>query len=230
MAKEKREWKKKRQADVLEEVTRHYIFCEGEKTEPFYFKGFKKQIEKHPAHINKIAIEIFPCAMETMRVLGEAEKYVAKNNIKDGHIWCVYDKDDFPADRFNQVGLRTKQLSANNPNLEYHAAWSNQCIEIWFILHFNEYVSDNSRSDYVKHLDERFQKNGWGKYQKNMEDVFELLTQHGNPKLAIRYAKKQLKAFNAETSEAKIAPATKVYALVEQLAKHLPPETRAKYL
>ena len=42
-----------------------------------------------------VLIEIEPCAAETMRVIGMAERYVKKNKIQKGQIWCVYDKDSF---------------------------------------------------------------------------------------------------------------------------------------
>ena len=36
--------KKKRKTEHIEEATeRIYIFCEGEQTEPLYFKGFEKR-------------------------------------------------------------------------------------------------------------------------------------------------------------------------------------------
>ena len=38
-------WKRKRKLEYLEQKEyRYYIFCEGEKTEPNYFKGFKTHI------------------------------------------------------------------------------------------------------------------------------------------------------------------------------------------
>jgi len=40
-------WRKKRRQEHLEmKEYRYYIFCEGEQTEPRYFSGFKKLIEK----------------------------------------------------------------------------------------------------------------------------------------------------------------------------------------
>ena len=60
----------------------------------------------------------------------------AKNKIQKGQIWCVYDKDSFPAKNFNAVIDRIKHLNLLNSDLQYHAAWSNECIEFWFFLHF----------------------------------------------------------------------------------------------
>lgn len=76
-------WKKKRRQQYLElKEFRYYIFCEGEQTEPQYFAGFKRLIEDNPIYKDMVLIEIEPCAAETMRVIGMAERYVEKNNIK----------------------------------------------------------------------------------------------------------------------------------------------------
>lgn len=84
-----------------------------------------------------VLIKIEPCATETMRVIGMAEKYVEQNEISKGQIWCVYDKDSFPASDFNGVLNRAENLNRLNPKLQYHCAWSNECIEFWlcYILH-----------------------------------------------------------------------------------------------
>lgn len=58
--------------------------------------------------------EKVPCAAETMRVIGMAERYVKKNKLQKGQIWCVYDKDSFPADDFNGVVLRAERLNTKS--------------------------------------------------------------------------------------------------------------------
>ncbi|WP_081777761.1 RloB family protein [Butyrivibrio sp. LB2008] len=140
-------WKRKRRTEYLEQKEfRYYIFCEGQQTEPQYFNGFKKYIESNPIYKDMVLIEIEPCGAETMRVIGQAEDYVRKNKIAKGQIWCVYDKDSFPAERFNGVIERAEVLNAQNKDVQYHAAWSNECIEFWFLLHFSYYTSNNHRT------------------------------------------------------------------------------------
>ena len=40
------QWRKQRRKEYLEQKEyRYYIFCEGERTEPLYFEGFKQLIE-----------------------------------------------------------------------------------------------------------------------------------------------------------------------------------------
>lgn len=72
-------------------------------------------------------------------------------------------------------------------------------------------------------LNEKFQELGIVKYEKNMNNIFEILMKSGNPKLAIRYAKRIIENGVGKTP-AQIAPGTKVYELAEELAKYLPEE------
>lgn len=217
----KLDWKKKRRQQYLElKEYRYYIFCEGEQTEPHYFAGFKRLIEHNPIYKDMVLIEIEPCAAETLRVIGMAERYVEKNNIQKGQIWCVYDKDSFPAEHFNGVVERANMLNKDNPQLQYHAAWSNECIEFWFILHFVYYMANNHRTEYIDFLNNKFRELGVGKYQKNMTNIFDVLMENGDPKLAIRYAKRIIKNGQGRTPT-EIAPGTKVYELVEELGKFL---------
>ena len=163
-----------------------------------------------------------------MRVIGMAEKYVKKNKIEKGQIWCVYDKDSFPAKDFNGVVQRAEHLNRENPYVQYHAAWSNECIEFWFLLHFAYYTANNHRAEYISFLNDKFRELAIGKYQKNMKEIFEVLLEKGNPRLAIRYAKRIIKDGEGRMP-ADIAPGTKVYELVEELAKYLPEDKKKKF-
>lgn len=105
---------------------------------------------------------------------------------------------------------------------------TDECIEFWFLLHFAYYISDNNRSEYIEFLNDKFRELGIGKYQKNMSNIFDILKKEGNPKLAIRYAKRIIREGSGRTP-ADIAPGTKVHELVEELAKYLPEEHRERY-
>lgn len=222
--KKRGEWKQKRLQDHLKIRESHFIFCEGEQTEPNYFERFKRLIEENPVYRNMVRIEIEPCASETTYIVEMAERYVKKNRIENGHIWCVYDKDSFPAERFNAAAERIEILNRQTGRLQYHAVWSNECIELWFLLHFANYTSNNHRTEYSAFLRERL-----GQYKKNMSNIFNLLLDRGDPKLAIRYAKRLIAA-EAGKPPAQIAPGTKVYELVEMLAAYLPEESRGHFL
>ena len=223
-------WRRARRQGYLElKEFRYYIFCEGEQTEPLYFQGFKKLIEENPIYREMVLIQIEPCGAETMRVIRQAERYVKENQITKGQIWCVYDKDSFPAENFNGVEARAAELNKEHKDLQYHTAWSNECIEFWFLLHFAYYTSNNHRSEYIDFLNDRFRRLGKGKYQKNMKETFDILMNSGNPKLAIRYAKRILEENEGKTPT-DIAPGTKVHELAAELARYLPEEEKARFL
>ena len=223
-------WKRKRRQEYLaQKEYRYYIFCEGLQTEPQYFNGFKRYIESNPIYKDMVLIEIEPCGAETLRVIGQAEEYVKKNGIDRGQIWCVYDKDSFPVERFNGVLEKAQSLNLINENVQYHTAWSNECIEFWFLLHFSYYTSNNYRAEYIDYLNKKLSDIGVGKYAKNMENIFDVLMEYGDPKLAIRYAKRIINEHKG-MAPAMIAPGTKVYELAEELAKYLPDEVRIRFI
>lgn len=226
--------KKQRRMEHINQIpNKFYIFCEGEKTEPLYFEGFKKQIQSSPVYKNLVHIEVMGVGAETLRVLARAERYVAENEIQNAQIWCVYDKDSFPAQDFNAVPERMGTLNSRECNVKsdvkYYAAWSNQCIEYWFLLHFDRYESNNDREYYSKYLRDKFSELGLPGYKKNSADLFCSLTEHGSPTLAMRRAKERLGDCDGQ-SETDCAPATTVHRLVRQLAEFLPEAIRGKYI
>ena len=61
-----------------------------------------------------------------------------------------------------------------------------------------------------------------------MKDIFDILMEKGNLKLAIRHAKRIIKDGQGKTP-AELAPGTKVYELVEELVKYLPDVIKNNY-
>ena len=96
-------------------------------------------------------------------------------------------------------------------------------------MHFDYYDSDNDRKYYRKFLHRKFEDLGWNYYQKNNKELFNILINKGNPKLAIRYSKKRLRECRGLT-DAESVPATKVHELVIELSKFLPEEIKNKIL
>lgn len=227
----KNDWKKQRKADQLDQIeSKYYIFCEGIQTEPNYFNGFKKCIERNSRYKNLVLIEIEGVGADTERVINHAVSYVNDNNIKNAQIWCVYDKDSFPPETFNNVSEMARNLNNDSQNnVNYYVGWSNQCIEYWFILHFNYYDSDNHRKYYKDNLNPCFKAKGLTKYKKNDPEIFNKLTFYGDPRLAIKHAKRRIDDCCGKNI-ADSSPATKVYELVEELAKYLPEEIKRRYI
>lgn len=112
------------------------------------------------------------------------------------------------------------QLCAENSTdeIEYHAIWSNQCMELWFLLHFDLLQSDIHRSEYWPKLTECLKEIGAGEYAKNRTDMYHILRPYMD--MAIANAK-SLDATNYGKAPSKAAPGTKVYELVERLRPYL---------
>jgi hypothetical protein len=224
--------KKRKEGSRLAQPERYLIICEGKKTEPYYFEGIKKRIEeKYDKRINeRINVTSHPTLkvkgvgrsclslLDYAKTIIEQEK---RKNREYDHIWLVYDLDDFPYDDFDNTANSVKAMNeSKKATTKWHVAWSNQCIEIWFLLHFNYYNSDIHRSKYFEKLSEIFKVHKLDKYEKNNEDIFEILMKNGDLENAINNAKKLCKE-NEEQPPSKMAPATKVYELVEILKPHM---------
>ena len=135
------------------------------------------------------------------------------------HVWIVYDTDDFPADHIDSV-LQSCDTDSNDETT-FHAVWSNQCIELWFLLHFSYMQSDIHREEYWPKLTECLKQIGAGEYEKNRKDMYEIL--HPYMEYAIGNAKR-LNASNEGKLPSKAAPGTKVYELIEILKPYLAEE------
>ena len=225
-------WRRQRRSGYLPLNRTYLIFCEGEKTEPSYFRNFAHCIKSNPIYQN-MTIEVVGCAKATKWVLNDALAYITKRNVQSADVWCVYDKDDFPKDDFDNVCLKIQELNAQAQyqlrDIRFHSAWSNECIEFWFLLHFEYMTSNILRSDYVSKLSSYFKKTLNVKYRKNARDIFNrLIEAKGSPKLAIRHAKTILDE-NKGQSPSKIAPGTTVHELVEALAQYLPKEKKGYF-
>ena len=222
--------KHQRKIDYLSAIDKkYYIFCEGQQTEPLYFDAFKKAIKANPMYKNAVHVEVTGVGAETLRVIYYANDYVHQNKLKNAEIWCVYDKDSFHNQDFNAVSMYAETLNQEQEDVRYRVAWSNQCIEYWFILHFDWYTADNDRKYYRTYLHKKFAEFGYKRYEKNNPELFDILTKYGNPKQAIQYAKRRLSECSGCTDSDSV-PATKVHLLVMSLAEYLPDDLKKQYI
>lgn len=192
----------------------HLIVTEGTKTEPQYFEGLKKDINNLYKGRISIVIEGVGQGANTLTLLERAQKIVERSPGKYKHIWLVYDKDDFPKDDFDNTYSRCKSLSENSDSIIYHALWSNECIEYWFLLHFMALDSALNRNEYYPKLTECL----GSKYKKNRADIYTLLKP--NIKTAINNAKRTADE-NKGLPPSQCTPGTAVYEIFEMLEGYL---------
>ena len=140
----------------------HLIVSEGTKTEPKYFEKIKETIDAK--YRDRIHLDISGKGANTVTLFNRAVKDVARSNNVYKHVWLVFDKDDFPPENFD----RTAELCASESTDEtrYHPIWSNQCIELWFLLHFMFLQADLHRDEYWPKLIESLKSRNLGTYYK----------------------------------------------------------------
>ncbi len=140
----------------------HLIVTEGTETEPAYFGAIRDIINS--SYPDKIQLNIHGIGNNTLTLFQKAKQLSDASANGYRHVWIVYDTDDFPAEHIN----KTAQLcvSESTDDTTYHAIWSNQCIELWFLLHFSFLQADLHRSSYWPKLTEILSFQGLGSYEK----------------------------------------------------------------
>ena len=189
-----------------------YIVCEGTKTEPIYLESIKKEINKKYRDFSQgERIIIKGAGANTLSLLDFARKNVEYDMPNAKKVWLVYDKDDFPRDKFDST-----QFSAETKidKREYKTAWSNECFELWLVLHFQNLESDVGRKKCREILRRYIPK-----YQKNYQNIYEDLKDKIPD--AIKRAKKQYQSYKEGTPPSKMTPSTKMWELMEELLRYL---------
>jgi hypothetical protein len=193
------------------------IVCEGEKTEPGYFEGFKADLPKGVLDNNQI--EVVGEGKNTISLVEATLKIRTKRERDTGRTfdetWVVFDRDSFLPEQFNRAIF---QARAANPPIS--CAWTNEAFELWYCLHFCYVNHGMPRGDF-KAMIERELTDKMGRpfsYKKNDPGMYQTLKTHGNQEQAIAWAKALAAPFEGQENFADQTPCTQVHLLVEALA------------
>lgn len=205
---------KKRKEKTREVRVYFLIVCEGEKTEPNYFKSFKTNVKSFV-----YTIDTLDEGSNTKDLVKRTINARVKSSQQYDSVWVVFDKDSFSSNNFNGA----IQLAENN-NIK--VGWSNEAFELWYLLHFQYRNTYMSREDYKsvieKEVNDKITAQSKSKktkpfvYKKNSAEMYSILEKYGNQKQAIIYAKKLI--LNHSCNNFAIHnPCTRVHLLVEEL-------------
>jgi len=183
-------------------LRRVLVLCEDEKSASLYFKGFS---------LDPLRVEVIPIGtgMNTDSLVEDAVRRkdrAIQRGEPFNEIWCVFDRDSFPAGNFN----RAFQIAENRG---IFVAWANEAFEIWYLLHFNYHDTGLSRAEYAKRLAKALKQ----KYDKADDKIYAKLECH--QPAAMRNARRLEKYWsgtggcNPECAN----PSTSVHKLVEFL-------------
>jgi hypothetical protein len=185
------------------------IICEGEKTEPNYFEGLKKDLSVGTLVVADMTIK--GTGKNTESLVDFTLKFRKKSSQKFDRIWAVFDRDSFTEEQFNNAIIRAE---ANKIN----CAWSNEAFELWFLLHFQFVNHGMPRQDYQSFLEREIKKVSKTEYtyKKNDINTYFILKEYGDQKQAIAWAK-NLKALFTDGKYADHNPCTLVHLLIDEL-------------
>jgi hypothetical protein len=181
-------------------ITTILIVCGGKETEVNYFRKF-------PVDTKIVHVNITGRGKDPDRLVEHAirEKQSAKGSTYN-QIWCVFDKDEFKEENFDNAIKKAKHAKIK-------VAYSNQCFELWYCLHFCFINSALHRDQYYAKLE-----NELGTYKKNDSDIYHQIVK--NQQQAINFAKKLYKN-SAQLPPSQQDPVTLVYRLVNELNKFI---------
>jgi hypothetical protein len=116
------------------------IFAEGESTEPTYFTHWHRRYRERI--LVKIAPHEYTSPLQIVQAAVDQKTYDAREARRRrgdafDEYWCVFDVDQHPN---VSEALR---LSADN---DIGIALSNPCIELWFLIHFEDQTAYLSRN------------------------------------------------------------------------------------
>ena len=190
------------------------IFCEGTKTEPNYLQSIVRRInEKYDNYTRQDRITVHGTGRNTRGLLEFAQSAVRSEYPQTQEVWLVYDMDEFPSDHFDNTQFKAETLQGP---VEYHVAWSNECIEFWFLLHFQDLRADVPRSQYNSLLSGHLGE----KYEKAMPDLYDRI--HAGEEVAIRRARALYQEHCAAgCPPSQCRPATRMFELIERLNEFL---------
>lgn len=158
------------------------IVCEGEKTEPNYFRAF---IERW-SEVKEVNVK--GCGCSTCQLIIEAkklrEKLERERMVPFDRVWLVFDKDEFKD--FNKAIADAKKEGMN-------CAWSNQAFELWYVLHFQYLDTGVDRKQYIEMIEDKVRKvlkSKTFKYEKNDVGFYQILQEHGDEDFAFKNADK----------------------------------------
>lgn len=202
--------------NIQKNRSQRWLFvCEGSKTEPNYIKSLIAYYNKISEEAD-IKVDAVGDGRNTVSLvksvddfLERTEEYKRVSDIPYEKIFVLFDKDSFGSDKFNaaiDISIRRG----------YIPIWSNECFELWYILHFEYYQSDSGRDLYFEKLSQLLKM----KYDK-ADNVFDKIHNEKNITLAYNYAKKLMDKHKCETSPAKKVPCTQMPDLIDLLEEKL---------
>ena len=188
------------------------IYCEGMNTEPEYFRSFPVTTQTKVKTIG-----VGRSRMALINRVIELLEYEEKD--PEQQIWVVFDRDvnyENGKNEDNEFNEAIKFATEKGIN----CAYSNDCFELWFVLHHEYSQAALHRNQYFEKLSKRFNMNYLkdGKGVDFAKSLYQIFLSDQNT--AIKNAER-LHQLHSSIEPRLKNPCTTVYQLVEELNKNL---------
>lgn len=199
-----------RRVGVRPQRTQILLVCEDTKSAVLYFEQIQKMLPQE-------SITLYPVGtgMNTQSLVNEVasiRKHVEqKRGVDFDEVWVLFDKDSFDNAQFDNA------ISSGEAK-RYKVAWSNECFELWYLLHFQDLSAGIGRQEIYRKLQKCLGVRNYAEQLKG-EKGRELHQLFAINKAARLMAIKRAKRLDKMASGAYHTrnPVTKVYLLFEHL-------------
>jgi hypothetical protein len=193
---------KGRKRQRVRKARRILILCEDTKSSRDYFERF-------PHDKDQVEIDCIGTGMNTDSLMADAVKR-AKAARDDGapyeRVWVVFDKDSFELQNFNRA------FDLARAHHEITPCWSNECFELWYLLHFHYRDTAIGRHELTSVISGLL----GNQYAKGDDTLHAVLA--GKVETALKHGK-QLAYKNELAGTPTRNPSTRVHELVDVLIK-----------
>lgn len=191
------------------------IYCEGENTEPEYFRSFPVNTE---TKVEAIGLGRSKTALveKAIELLSSDEMLKSQANYdEDRQLWVVFDYDRAGQAREAQDFNHAIWLANHN---RIQVAYSNDSFELWFVQHYQFHTAAVTRTEYYEILSElmncNYEKDG--KTKDFSRSIYHILL--SNQQTAVQNATRLFQD-KEDLTHSDQNPCTTVFKLVQELNK-----------
>ena len=199
----------KRRVGNRQPRVRILLVCEDTKSSVYYFKRIQELL---PSGV----VSLCPrgTGRNTQSLINDVENVRQREERVIGarfdQVWVLFDKDSFSDAQFDNA-IRSGETKG------YRVAWSNECFELWYLLHFQEQSSSVGREKIYGGLEAHLGVNHYRKLKGEAGKVIH--RRMAEDAEGRKHAIKRAKRLDEEAQGAFHArnPSTRVYLLLEEL-------------
>lgn len=192
---------RKRKENVRKVRPRILIVCEDGKSAPNYFNGFRLSSATVAAvGTGKNTLSLVTHAIQLRDSWGYDQP--------TDQVWVVMDRDSFPQANYDNSFAKGEAHGVK-------VVFSNECLEVWFLLHFTSSTAPISRKKIPGILSKYIGK----RYEKGMDDIFLYLFSGQDAAIKNAEILRRHHLKSSATSFENCCPATDIDILVKELRR-----------